>query len=92
LCDPHVNAPDYIAEFIDTDLFKGSRWNSPALPELIQILHRIPVCMVYGKHDAVTPSHQGTALARKNPGLSRIEIVRGSGHAPYTHENKNGTP
>jgi len=83
LCDPRVTDHRYIGEFIDTNL-AGSRCNSPALPELIEVMHRLPVCMVYGEHDVISPSHQGAALAEIFPEhMLRFEVIRGSGHSPH---------
>jgi len=87
LCDDRVQAHAYVGDFVDTKL-RGSRWNAPALGELATVLRRfrVPVCMIYGEFDAVTPSHQGTELTRIFPDdpLLRVEVIRGSGHAPYS--------
>lgn len=61
-----------------------SQWRQPTLCRLLRL--NKPLAFIYGEHDTIMPSHQGTAFVRISGAPVPHIVVKGAGHSPHSDD------
>lgn len=81
-CDRKTFAHHALQQFIHLH-WRKTFWTNFKLVELLELaqLHGIPISLIYGEHDPLTPYHQGVLLRSLHPTLE-IRKIPSAGHTP----------
>jgi len=70
---PDTPGPQWIGQIWNRHPSEGAAWHAPCLLDLISLPPHLPISLLYGAMDSLTPHHQGQAVANIRRGRDNKE-------------------